>query len=77
MATPFIPFTGRSDCDFDCNDLGSDGFFDLTLKFDAQAVVAALGEVNDGDCIVLKLEGALTNGTPIIGEDVVRILEKK
>ena len=28
------------------------------------------------DCIVIQLEGLLLDGTPIIGEDVVRILEK-
>jgi len=30
----------------------------------------------DGACLVIQLEGLLLDGTPIIGEDVVRILEK-
>jgi hypothetical protein len=30
----------------------------------------------DGDCLVIQLEGFLLNCTPIIGEDVVRILKK-
>ena len=56
-----------------------DGFLDLTLKFNVQEVVAALGEVNDGDVLVLQLTGNLLEeygGTPIVGEDVVRIIKK-
>ena len=59
---------------------GPDGIMDLTLKFEAQEIVAALGDVNDGDEIVLHLIGNLKeefSGTPIGGEDVVRIIEKK
>lgn len=59
---------------------GPDGFTDLTLKFDAQEIVAALGDVNDGDVIVLHLTGNLKeefSGTAIVGEDVVRIIKKK
>jgi hypothetical protein len=32
--------------------------------------------VNDGDCFILTLTGTLNDGTPIIGEDVLRILKK-
>ncbi|MDH4269508.1 MAG: hypothetical protein OEV52_04330 [Dehalococcoidia bacterium] len=59
---------------------GPDGFTDLSLKFDAQAIVAMLGPVNDGDVVVLHLTGNLKaefDGTPIEGEDVVRIIKKK
>jgi hypothetical protein len=59
---------------------GPDGFTDLTLKFDAQAIVAVLGPVNDGDVVVLHLTGNLKaefDGTPIEGEDVVWIIKKK
>jgi hypothetical protein len=59
--------------------LGPDGFIDLTLKFDAQAMVAVLGPVNDGDVVVLHLTGNLKEefgGTPIEGEDVVVIIKK-
>jgi len=79
VATPFTPFTGKKDCLRDCTTSGPDGFLDLTLKFDAQAVVAALGSVTDGECRVLKLTGKLKSafgGTPITGEDVVIILAK-
>jgi len=57
-----------------------DGFLDLSLKFDAQAIVAALGVVNDGDNVTLQLTGNLKSefgGAPIAGEDVVVIIKKK
>jgi hypothetical protein len=59
---------------------GPDGFMDLSLKFDTQEIVAALGDVNDGDEIILHLMGNLKaefDGASIVGEDVVRIIEKK
>jgi len=49
---------------------------DLTLDFDTQAVVKALGEVEDGECLTLQLKGNLLDGTAIAGEDVVVILKK-
>ena len=78
VATPFEPFTGKEDAD-DCTDEGPDGFLDLTLKFDTQEVVQAIGEVEDGEVVVLSLTGILKEefgGTPIQGEDVVVILKK-
>jgi len=78
IAAPYEPFLGKEDI-YDCNEAGPDGFLDLTLKFKMQEVVAALGEVNDGDVLVLHLTGNLLEeygGTPIVGEDVVWILEK-
>jgi hypothetical protein len=59
---------------------GPDGFTDLTLKFDAQAIVAALDPVNDGDVVILHLTGNLKaefGGTLIEGEDVVWIIKMK
>ena len=78
VATPFSPYMGKQDA-FDCTEAGPDGFMDLTLKFKAQEVVAALGGVNDGDVLVLTLMGNLKEehgGTQIMGEDVVVILKK-
>ena len=74
VGTPF----GASveDCLLDCTDEGPDGFDDLTLKFDIQDVVAAIGPVTDGDCLLLELTGNLKDefgGTAIVGEDVVTI----
>ena len=74
VATPFA-FPEKEDCN-DCTDLGEDGFDDLTLKFDTQEIVSALGAVKDGDCLLLELTGNLQDGTPIVGEDVVLILKK-
>jgi hypothetical protein len=79
VATPFEPFVGKEDCFADCNEEGPDGHMDLTLKFKAQEVVAALGEVEDGDCLVLHLTGNLTEehgGGAFVGEDVVWIKAK-
>ena len=77
IATPFEPFIGK-ESEFDCTDEGPDGFLDLALKFDTQevlqAIEAALGhEVEDGEVLILTLEGELSDGTPIVGEDVVVI----
>jgi hypothetical protein len=47
VATPFVPFIGKKATD--CTAEGPDGFLDLTLKFDTQAVVAVLGRVTDGE----------------------------
>ena len=60
----------------DCYYHGPDAYDDLTLKFDTQEIVGALGDVNDGDNITLKLTGELNDGTQIEGEDVV-IIKKK
>jgi hypothetical protein len=57
----------------DCTTEGADGFDDLTLKFDAQEIVDALGNVGDGDEMVLTLTGELFDGTLIEGEDCVII----
>jgi hypothetical protein len=75
VATPFTEEIASCES---CTDLGSDGYSDLTLKFSTQAIVQAIGvdNVNDGDCFILTLTGTLNDGTPIAGEDVLRILKK-
>lgn len=70
------PYEGELADELSCTTEEADGYDDLTLKFDAQEVAAALGEVGDGDVLVLTLTGQLWDGTPITGEDVVIILEK-
>ncbi len=78
VATPFAPFTGKEGCDA-CTIEGPDGFMDLTLKFDQEEVVQVLGEVEDGQCLALRLTGNLKEefgGAEIVGEDVVKILKK-
>lgn len=78
VAAPFEPYIGKEDA-FDCTTEGPDGYLDLTLKFDTQAVVADIGYVEDGDVLLLQLTGNLKEeygGTAIMGEDVVVILKK-
>ncbi len=56
-----------------------DGYPDLVLHFDTQALVAALGTVADGDHVTLTVTGNLkagSGGTPIQGEDSVVIINK-
>jgi hypothetical protein len=76
VATPFEPYLGKEDCFADCNEEGPDGYMDLTLKFDARELVAALDEVEDGDCVVVSLGGSLVEGRAMVGEDVVWIKKK-
>ena len=72
------PFTGEITGCESCTKSKRDGYKDLTLKFKTQTIVEAIGEenVNDGECFVVTLTGKLNDGTPIIGEDVLRILKK-
>jgi len=81
---PYEPFTGRVGA-YDClayypDEFGVfDGYLDLSLKFNIQEVVAALGEVYDGEVVVLLLTGKLKEefgGTGFVGEDVAWIIQK-
>ncbi|MBN1464617.1 T9SS type A sorting domain-containing protein [candidate division KSB1 bacterium] len=67
------PFEG-DECN--CHTEGADGYVDMTLKFDTQAVIAALGDVNDGDLFPLVVTGMLLEefgGTDVEGSDCVII----
>jgi hypothetical protein len=75
VATPFTLINGLDDA-YHCHDLGPDSFSDLTLKFDTEELIQALGEVQDGEVRVLTLTGVLQHGTPIEGQDVVVIKAK-
>jgi len=78
VATPFEPYIGKEG-KYACTTEGPDGYMDLTLKFDTQEIVSALGEVSDGQVLVLHLASNLKEefgGLPIVGEDVVVILKK-
>jgi hypothetical protein len=59
-----------------CSSEGPDGYMDMTLKFDTQAVIEAIGPVEDGESIILTLTGSLQDGTPIEGTDCVLIRKK-
>ncbi len=61
----------------DCTREGRDGFRDLILKFKNRKIIAALGEVEDGDEVVLTLTGRLNDGSLIEGQDCVIIKKRK
>jgi protocatechuate 3,4-dioxygenase beta subunit len=65
---------GADTCE--CTTGGPDGYMDMTLKFDYQAVAAALGTVQDGETRVLTLTGMTYDSIPIQGEDCIRIIDK-
>ena len=79
VATPFVPFTGKR-LATDCTTSGPDGFLDLSLKFNNQMIINALGgpaALADGQVVILHMTGSLHDGTAIVGEDVVVIIKKK
>jgi hypothetical protein len=61
----------------ECHELGPDGFVDLNLKFDRQAIIEALGNVSDGEMFPLTITGQLLDGTPFEGVDCVLIRGNK
>lgn len=72
------PFSGALVSATSCTTAGPDGFTDLVLLFDKQAVSAALGPVTNGQVLILTLTGNLLpgfGGTAISGQDVVVINE--
>jgi len=71
VATPVGP--DAEPCE--CNELGPDGFMDMTLKFERQEVVAALGPVNDGDVVSIALTASLYDDTQITLHDCVWIID--
>lgn len=75
VVTPSEPFVGKEDI-YDCSIEGPDGYSDIILKLCTQEIVAALGEVKDGEVVTFELTGKLYDGTPIKGEDLVTILKK-
>jgi hypothetical protein len=70
-AMPYGMF--QTDC-MDCNTGGADGFDDLVVHFNAQAVVATLGSVSTHDCVPVEITGAFYDGTPFSGTDILRII---
>ena len=67
------PFEGEI-CE--CHELGADGYLDLTLKFTTQEIVDAIGDVNDGDEVILTISGKLSDGSDFAGADCVVIIKK-
>ncbi|CAK8721575.1 VWFA domain-containing protein [Candidatus Electronema halotolerans] len=74
VATPYSPFTGKSDR-MDCTTDGPDGYNDLTLDFSTKDLIPVFGNVADRDVVTLKVDGKLYDATAIAGEDVVIVLK--
>jgi len=71
--------TQTADTESDCNDTegGPDGFMDLTLKFETPELVDALGEVIDGEEVIINIVGNLMDdGDAIGGDDCILIKQK-
>ena len=76
---PFDPLAGKADCMGDCNESPPDRWMDLTMKLSKEEIGNAVGNVDDGECVALDFTGNLRDefgGAPIVGEDVVVILNK-
>ena len=71
VATPVGP--DAEPCE--CNELGPDGAMDMTLSFDKQEVVDALGPVSNGDVVSVELTATLWDGTDILLYDCVWIID--
>ncbi|HEY5997917.1 MAG TPA: DUF1194 domain-containing protein [bacterium] len=70
------PFEGRKDSCGSCTTTGSDGYTDLVLHVDRQALAAAIGGAADRACVLLELRGNLLpaqGGGPVRGADVLRV----
>jgi hypothetical protein len=81
VAGPAGEIHEASSCD-DCETGGPDGLLDLVLKWDTPELVEGVeavfgGTPNDRECLILSLEGATLDGTPLYGEDTVLFLNKK
>jgi hypothetical protein len=84
VATPVTnKTTGCGDCwkfypdpEFPDEPYLGDGYTDLTLKFSAKDLVAALGTLADGECVDLTLTGTLLDGSPIEGSDHMVVIKK-
>lgn len=73
------PFTGELANANSCTTAGPDGFLDLVLHFDDEAVSTALGAIADGQVLRFTLTGNLLpqfGGTAIKGQDIVIIRNK-
>ena len=80
VTTPYLPWIDKPLDAYACNTLGADGYPDLTLKFDSPALAALLDGVQDGELVLISLQGNLKaeyGSLPFYGEDVVKIIKKK
>jgi hypothetical protein len=73
-ASPFEPLVGKEDAG-DCTRDGADGLEDMLLRFNSRSVGKSAGPVSNGGTAVIRLTGALEDGTPIRGEEVIVIFK--
>jgi hypothetical protein len=59
-----------------CHSSETDGIADLSLKFQAREVLAAIQPVSDGESKTLRLMGRLMDGTEFVAIDCVRVETK-
>ena len=71
VATPFAGTIAAPPQAGQCTKAGADDKQDLNLKFDAQQVIKALGQVANKEVRVLRLTAYLKDGTYVTSEDVV------
>jgi len=57
-----------------CAETYGDGYMDLTLKFRTQDV-AGLGTFEAGTTVELLITGTLTDGTPFVASDCIRVVQ--
>lgn len=69
VATPVPDPTGCQ-----CTTAGPDGYVDLTMKFDSDAIALALGSVQPGAVFELCITGLLMDGRPFRGCDCIFIV---
>jgi hypothetical protein len=55
---------------------GGDGYSDLIVKFDTQALADAIGVADRNECVELELTGETYDGISIVGSDSVLIRTK-
>ncbi|MCD4723808.1 MAG: T9SS type A sorting domain-containing protein [Bacteroidales bacterium] len=70
-----VPVEGEGECNN--TEEGPDGFYDLIVKFNTQELVTALGEVSDGDELILTITGNLIDGQYIEGNDCIIIIDNQ
>ena len=59
-----------------CEERDADGVKDLVLKFSTEELAEALGEVGDGEEVMLSLEATLPDGTVLTATDCIRVVNK-
>lgn len=69
------PAADGDECD--CTEDGPDGYEDLTLKFETQDIISAIGPVTSGDVKELTITGFLLDGTRFESRDCVIVVGGK